>query len=185
MLAATATLIALAGLGASNYNTEKSVVSPPVAAPGVTQPQIAARSAPPSPAAPAQEVVPPPSDVLPPPSPAPVPRPASAATRASVPAAVSAPAAPPPRAPAPPPQRAAVGRDQTFLNQLSGIPGLTVTDPATAAATGRAICKSLQNGASPNDSVQATVNSNSGLTPAQAAAGVNAAITVYCPQYQH
>ncbi|KQH75667.1 hypothetical protein AO501_25720 [Mycobacterium gordonae] len=78
-----------------------------------------------------------------------------------------------------------VVRDQTFVNQLSNIPGLTATDPATAAATGRAICKSLKNGGTRNESVQASVNGNSGFTPAQAAAGVNAAIGVYCPQYPH
>lgn len=78
-----------------------------------------------------------------------------------------------------------VDRDQTFVNQLSNIPGLTATDPATAAATGRAICKSLKNGSTRNESVQASVNGNSGFTPAQAAAGVNAAIGVYCPQYPH
>ncbi|WP_156452899.1 DUF732 domain-containing protein, partial [Mycobacterium gordonae] len=102
---------------------------------------------------------------------------------ASAPVA-SAPALPsPPKAPAPPPQRPP-DPDQAFVNMVSGIPGLTVTDPATAAATGRAVCTSLQNGATPNDSVQATVNGNNTVTPAQAAAGVNAAITVYCPQYQ-
>ncbi|MFY2861614.1 DUF732 domain-containing protein, partial [Mycobacterium sp. THU-M104] len=36
---------------------------------------------------------------------------------------------------------------------------------------------------SPADAAAATQN-RSGLTPAQAAAGVNAAITAYCPQYR-
>lgn len=66
---------------------------------------------------------------------------------------------------------------------MSEIPGITVTDPATAAATGRAVCTSLQNGGTPHDAAAATVN-NTGITPVQASAGINAAITAYCPQYQ-
>ncbi|WP_264990628.1 DUF732 domain-containing protein, partial [Mycobacterium kiyosense] len=64
------------------------------------------------------------------------------------------------------------------------IPGVTVTDPSVAVTTGRNLCTVLQNGGSPSDAANATVNNNEGITPAQAAAGVNAAITVYCPQYQ-
>jgi serine/threonine-protein kinase len=40
------------------------------------------------------------------------------------------------------------------------------------------------NGGSPTAAADATVNHNDGITPAQAAAGVNAAISVYCPQYK-
>lgn len=72
--------------------------------------------------------------------------------------------------------------DQTFLNLVSEIPGVTITDPATAAATGRAVCVGIQNGASPNDAAAATVNGNQGISPEQATAGINAAITAYCPQ---
>jgi serine/threonine protein kinase, bacterial len=39
----------------------------------------------------------------------------------------------------------------------------------------------LQNGESPEDAVTAT--ENNGWTPAQAAAGINVAISAYCPQY--
>ncbi|WP_396890802.1 serine/threonine-protein kinase [Mycobacterium sp. Z3061] len=166
-LAAAAVVIAVAGVSAGGY--ERAGGRPLASAPVAAQHAVASALPPIAPA------------LAQPPSPAPVP----AAPRAAAPAAVSAPAAPKVKASAPTPQRAAVDRDQTFVNQLSKIPGLTVTDPTTAAATGRAICKSLKNGSTPNDSVQATVNGNSGLTPAQAAAGVNAAIGVYCPQYPH
>jgi serine/threonine protein kinase, bacterial len=84
--------------------------------------------------------------------------------------------------PAPAPLRPAPGADQVFLNQVSQIPGVTVTDPARAAASGRDVCTGLQNGESPRDATASTMN-QTGLTPAQAAAGVNAAITAYCPQY--
>jgi serine/threonine protein kinase, bacterial len=72
--------------------------------------------------------------------------------------------------------------DQAYLNQVSQIPGVTVTDPARATATARDVCAGLQNGESPADAAAATEN-NTGMTPAQAAAGVNAAITAYRPQY--
>lgn len=183
VFAATATVIALTGVAASGYQIDdRSDVSPLAAPPGSAQPHLAAENVPP-PAAPAPPLAAPPNDAQPPAAaPASVPAPAAAPPRAPVPARASAPAAPPP-APAPAPQRPP-DPDQAFVNMMSGIPGLTVTDPSTAAATGRAVCTSLQNGATPNDSVQATVNGNNTLTPAQAAAGVNAAITVYCPQYQ-
>ncbi|MHA7650394.1 serine/threonine-protein kinase [Mycobacterium sp. ML4] len=185
IFAAAATTIALAGVGAGDYQVGNgSEVRAPTAA--AAPPQVAA-APPPSDAPPPPSVAPPPSDAPAPPSPAPPPGSVSGPPRASVPAAVSAPAAPVPKVPAaqahPSPERPP-DPDQTFVNMVSAIPGLTVTDPATAAATGRAVCASLQNGATPNDSVQATVNGNNTITPAQAAAGVNAAITVYCPQYQ-
>ncbi|OBK58744.1 protein kinase [Mycobacterium gordonae] len=174
-VAAAAAVVVLAGVGAGGYQPSGGR---PLASPaGVATPQHAVALAPPL-TAPAPTPAPAPA-----PAPAPLPAP-TRVSRASAPAAASAPTTPLVKPPAPPPQRA-VDRDQTFVDQLSHIPGLTVTDPGTAAATGRAICKSLKNGASPNDSVQATVNGNNGLTPAQAAAGVNAAIGVYCPQYSH
>ena len=64
---------------------------------------------------------------------------------------------------------------------MSQIPGVTVTDPARATASGRALCAGLQNRETPKEAVTAT--ENNGWPPAQAAAGVNAAITAYCPQY--
>jgi serine/threonine-protein kinase len=63
----------------------------------------------------------------------------------------------------------------------SRIPGVSVTDPARATASGREVCAGLQHGESPADAAAVTSN-NTGMTPAQAAAGVNAAITAYCPQ---
>nr|WP_205878721.1 serine/threonine-protein kinase [Mycobacterium gordonae] len=191
-IAAAATVIALTGIAASGYQIDdRPDAGPPAASPASTQPQLAAENVPP-PAAAAQPMALPPKDTASSPVPAPAPAPAATPHRTSVPAAASPPAAPaaatpaqpsPPKAPAPPPQRPA-DPDQAFVNMVSGIPGLTVTDPAAAAATGRAVCTSLQNGGTPNDSVQATVNGNNTVTPAQAAAGVNAAITVYCPQFQ-
>ncbi|MDP7706716.1 MULTISPECIES: serine/threonine-protein kinase [unclassified Mycobacterium] len=190
IFAAAATAIALAGVGASSYQSDDAAA--PVASPAGVQPQVAAEPAPAQPeaapaqpqAAPAQPVTAPapPNDAPPPPAPV--------APRASTPAAAPAaqvPKAPAPQAPVPkvpPPPQRPPDPDQAFVNMVSGIPGLTVTDPATAAATGRAVCTSLQNGGTPNDSVQATVNGNNTVTPAQAAAGINAAITVYCPQFQ-
>lgn len=178
IFAAAATAVALAGAGASSYQSDDNPdIATAVASPAAVQPQPAPGAAPPQP------VAPPPKHVPPPPAPSPV----SVAPHAPAPAAVAAPAAAAPKAPAPqvpPPPQRPPDPDQAFVNMVSGIPGLTVTDPATAAATGRAVCTSLQNGGTPNDSVQATVNGNNTVTPAQAAAGVNAAITVYCPQFQ-
>ncbi|MDP7706717.1 MULTISPECIES: serine/threonine-protein kinase [unclassified Mycobacterium] len=188
VLAAAALAVAFTGLGAADYViADKSSVSPPAAATGKPQPQLVAKPATPS-AEPHSAA--PPSDIPPPPSAARAPAPTTAAppTAALASPVVAAPPSPAPaalRPKAPPPPQRPPDQDQTFINTLSGIPGLTVTDPATAAATGRAICKGLQNGATPDDSVQATVKSNSSLSPAQAAAGVNAAIATYCPQYQH
>ncbi|MHA7650395.1 serine/threonine-protein kinase [Mycobacterium sp. ML4] len=170
-LVATAAVTALAALGAADHNP---VVGRPTASPQPAHSYAAATLAPPPKDAPA--AVPAPAPVVPR---APVPAPAPVVPRAPVPAALH------PKTPAPQRPQRPTDPDQTFVNTLTGIPGLTVTDPATAAATGRAICKSMQNGGSPNDSVQATMRNNSSLTPAQAAAGVNAAITVYCPQYSH
>ena len=70
-----------------------------------------------------------------------------------------------------------------FLNLASQIPGVTVNDPREATESARGVCVVLQEGASPADAAAATQN-RSGLTSAQAAAGVNAAITAYCPQYR-
>lgn len=189
IFAAAATAVALTGVAASDYQIDdRSEVAAPAASAASVQPRLAVENVPP-PAAPAQPAASPPTEAAPSQLPAPPPPPAVAPPRPPLPAAASAPVASapalpsPPKAPAPPPQRPP-DPDQAFVNMVSGIPGLTVTDPATAAATGRAVCTSLQNGATPNDSVQATVNGNNTVTPAQAAAGVNAAITVYCPQYQ-
>lgn len=190
IFAAAATAAALTGIAASGYQFDDNPdAAPPAASPAPAPPQLAAENVPP-PAAPAQPMASPPNDAAPSPAPAPVAAPAAAPHRAPVPPAASPPVAPGPvqpsrpNAPAPPPPQRPADPDQAFVNMVSGIPGLTVTDPATAAATGRAVCTSLQNGGTPNDSVQATVNGNNTVTPAQAAAGVNAAITVYCPQYQ-
>lgn len=186
VVAAAAMVIALTGMAASSYQIDDTYnAATPGASTASAQPHLDVEH-PMPPAPPARLPVPGPADVPPSPAPAPAPVPAATPHRAAIHPAASPSAAPAPlpKPPAPQPQRAP-DPDQTFVSQLSTIPGLTVTDPATAAATGRAVCTSLQNGASPNDSVQATVNGNNGLTPAQAAAGVNAAITAYCPQYQH
>jgi serine/threonine-protein kinase len=174
--AAASTVIALTAVGASSYTVVNDTApkqGPPAASPTLAQPQRAAEYAPP-PAAPSQQLAPSPNGAPPPASPTP----------ASVQAA-PAPQRPPPvpQQPAPAPQQPKPGPDQTYLSLVSEIPGVTVTDPTTAATTGRGVCTHLQNGGSPTDVTAATVNSNGGLTPAQAAAGVNAAITAYCPQY--
>lgn len=62
------------------------------------------------------------------------------------------------------------------------IPGLTVTDPEKAIASGHAMCTGLKHGESRADADRATLK-NTRSTPAQADAAVNAAITAYCPQY--
>lgn len=84
--------------------------------------------------------------------------------------------------PAPAPQRLAFGSEQVLLNLASQIPSVSVTDLARAPASARGVCAGLQNGESPKDAAASTENTT-GLTPAQAAAGVNAAISAYCPQY--
>jgi serine/threonine-protein kinase len=175
--AAASTVIALTAVGASGYtvvnNNTPEQGTPPAASPTVAQPQRAVESAPP-PAAPSQPLAPSPNDAPPPASPTPASVQVAPAPQRSTPV---------PQQPAPAPQQPKPGPDQTFLSLVSEIPGVTVTDPATAATTGRGVCTHLQNGGSPNDVTAATVNSNGGLSPAQAAAGVNAAITAYCPQY--
>ncbi|MBI2698543.1 MULTISPECIES: serine/threonine-protein kinase [Mycobacterium] len=188
IFAAAATVIALTGIAASGYPLDdRSEVSPRALAQAAEQPDFASEVSPPPlpPAAPAPPVAAPANEAVALPSTPSIPAPTSppAPRRAPVPAAASAAPPAPAKAPEPAPQRPP-DPDQAFVNMVSGIPGLTVTDPGTAAATGRAVCNSLQNGGTPNDSVQATVTGNDGVTPAQAAAGVNAAITVYCPQYQ-
>lgn len=70
-----------------------------------------------------------------------------------------------------------------FLNLAAQIPGVTVQDPKEATTTARGLCAGLKNGLSPADAAAATQH-KSGLTPAQAEAGVNAAITAYCPEYR-
>lgn len=185
--AAASMVIALAAVGASGYPTENettaATASPSVALPAVAQPERAAEPGPTAPSArpqPAAEPAPSPAP-MPPPS-APPPKVAPPASP-PIPASVQAP--PAPKGPPPAPQRPTPAPDQTFISLVEQIPGVTVTDPATAAATGRAVCSNLQSGGNPNDAAAATVNGNNGITPAQAAAGVNAAITAYCPQYQH
>ncbi|GAB7141496.1 serine/threonine-protein kinase [Mycobacterium riyadhense] len=178
IFAAASTVIALAAVGASGYPIDNdnavSQAGPPAASPTSAQPQRTADYMPP-PAPPPEPLAPTtPKAAPPPPSPTPVYVPAAPAPKG------------PRQTPQPPtpPQRPTPGPDQTFLSLVSEIPGVTVTDPATAAATGRGVCTHLQNGGSPTDVAAATVNNNTGLTPAQAAAGVNAAITAYCPQYR-
>ncbi|QLL06929.1 serine/threonine-protein kinase [Mycobacterium vicinigordonae] len=183
VLAAASAAIGLAALGASGSHPDASraaagqnasSVAPTVAAP---PPHEVADAAPAAPQA---------APALPSALPAPAAVPAAPAPKGP---------APTPRAPAPPPPAPAsrppaavpqppASPDQTYLNLVSGIPGVTVTDPSVAVATGRNLCTVLQNGGSPSEVANATVNNNEGITPAQAAAGVNAAITVYCPQYQ-
>lgn len=182
LFAAASTAIALAAVGASGYSIDNDATAsqgPPAASPALAQP---APEYPPSPVPPP---VAPPPDAPPPVAPAPAaPAPAPPAPKPpAVPqnAARPAPAIPAPVQAAPAPPQPRPNPDQTFLSLVSEIPGVTVTDPATAAATGRAVCAGIQNGGSPDDATAATVNGNNGLTPAQAAAGVNAAITAYCP----
>ncbi|KZS85673.1 protein kinase [Mycobacterium persicum] len=177
LFAAASTVIAVTAVGASGYPFDAgSIPGPPAAPPTVASPRQVAEHPPPPAVAPPRQVaeyVPPPAAVQPPTVP----------TRRDIPPAASAAVAPTPRRPAPVPQQPTPNPEQTFLGLVSQIPGVIVTDPATAAATGRGVCTDLQNGASPDDAAAATVN-NTGISPAQAAAGVNAAITAFCPQHQ-
>lgn len=195
LFAAASTVFALAAVGASGYSSDDKNAAaqpgPPAASPIVAQPQqIVAQpqqivgqpqQAPeyaPS-TAPPPAALPPAAPLAAPPASAPPPQQVTPAPQHNPPRAPSTPAVVQ-AAPAPP--QPALTPDQTFLNLVSEIPGVTVTDPGTAAATGRAVCTNLQNGGSPTDATAATVNRNDGITPEQAAAGVNAAITAYCPQ---
>lgn len=184
--AAASTVTALAIVGASAYPTDNdNTVAKQIPAavfPAVAHPQFEAAYVPPATSVPAQPVAenaPSPAPPEQPPAPAPKAAPRSASR---APAPVQVPTTP--VAPAPASQRPSPEPDQTFISLVEQIPGVTVTDPATAAATGRAVCSNLQSGGNPNDAAAATVNGNNGITPAQAAAGINAAITAYCPQYQ-
>jgi serine/threonine-protein kinase len=47
------------------------------------------------------------------------------------------------------------------------------------------MCADLQNGEESPADAAAKTTQNTGLTPAHAAAVVNAAITAYCPQFLH
>lgn len=115
-------------------------------------------------------------------------KPVSAPPRPSPahPTVMAAPKPTPPqrRAPRPdPPRPDPPSPDQVFLNLAAQIPGVTVKDPKEATTTARGVCAGLKNGLNPADAAAATQH-KSGLTPAQAEAGVNAAITAYCPQYR-
>ncbi|POY29940.1 protein kinase [Mycobacterium kansasii] len=177
VFAAASTVIAVTAVGASDYPFDTDSIAGPLAAsPTVASPRQPA-DYPPSPAvAPPRQV----AQYVPPPTAA---QPPTVPTRRDIPAPAPAAAAPAPRRPAPVPQQPIPDPEQTFLGLVSQIPGVIVTDPATAAATGRGVCTDLQNGASPDDAAAATVN-NTGISPAQAAAGVNAAISAFCPQHR-
>ncbi|WP_236978256.1 MULTISPECIES: serine/threonine-protein kinase [Mycobacterium] len=188
VLAAASAVIGLTAIAASGGQPEAGRTAdgqntPSVASPVAAPPQHQVAEPPPA-APPAPPAAPTPQAA---PSPA-LPAAAAPAPRAPAglpkPPAAPAPAAKPPVAQPPAPPQPPANPDQTYLNLVSGIPGVTVTDPSVAVTTGRNLCTVLQNGGSPSDAANATVNNNEGITPAQAAAGVNAAITVYCPQYQ-
>jgi len=192
IFAAASTVIALIAVGALGYTIENDTATKqgrPAASPTLARAQQAPKYPPPPALAPqrlaaAPKVAPAPPPASPPPAPvpaAPAPqRPAAAPKVAPAPPAASPPPASVPAAPAP--QRPAPGPDQVFLNQVSEIPGVRVTDPARAAASASGLCTGLRNGESPAAAAAATQH-NTGLKPAQAAAGVNAAIRAYCPQY--
>ena len=189
IFAAASTLVALIVVGAGGYaieyNNTASKQGPPAAAPTVAPTQRAPKDAPAPQRLAPKEAAPPasptPASVQAAPAPQrPAPAPKGAVPPAS-PTPASVQAAPKYAPPAPAPQLPAPGPDQAFLSQLSQIPGVTVTDPARATASARGLCAGLQNGETPKDAVTAT--ENNGWPPAQAAAGVNAAITAYCPQY--
>ncbi|MGV0494227.1 serine/threonine-protein kinase [Mycobacterium kansasii] len=193
LFAAASSVVAVTAVGASGYSFDTdSTPGPPAASPTLASPRQPAQYPPSPSAAPPRQVVeeyPPPPAVAPPrqvaqyvPPPA-VAQPPTVPTRRDIPTPASPAAAPAPRRPAPVPQQPTPDPEQTFLGLVSQIPGVIVTDPATAAATGRGVCTDLQNGASPDDAAAATVN-NTGISPAQAAAGVNAAITAFCPQHR-
>ncbi|MEY8016267.1 serine/threonine-protein kinase [Mycobacterium servetii] len=181
IFAAAAAILAFDLVGATGYAVEggsgtaghnQAVASPAPARPPAPAPPRPAPGAPP------------PASALPTPAPPvqvpPAPRRASAppvASRAHVPVAAA------PTHTPPVPRRQAPGPDQVYLDLASQIPGVTVSDPKEATATARGVCAGLQKGVSPDDAAAATQH-RSGLTPAQAAAGVNAAITAYCPQYR-
>jgi Protein of unknown function (DUF732) len=63
----------------------------------------------------------------------------------------------------------------SFSNLASQIPSVGVTDLARATASAGGVCAGLH--------AAASTENTAGLTPAQAAAGVNAAISAYCPQH--
>lgn len=169
IFAAASTVIALAAAGASGYpiDNDAAPAEQPAAPPTLAQPAPALPE--PPPAAPPPASTPSAPKVEPAAQNAPPPVPSTPRRAQATPAPVQ-----------PAPQQ--LTPDQTFLNLVSEIPGVTITDPATAAATGRAVCVGIQNGASPNDAAAATVNGNQGISPEQATAGINAAITAYCPQ---
>ncbi len=195
---AASTVLALNLVGALGFATQSSPGAPapgrPAASPTSSRPQRAQDGATPSASAPQQPAPTPtqPAASAAPPFVAPTPaaRPAAPAPRQLAPPPTRAPvpavAAPAPRSvPAAPhsaPPRSGSNPDQTYLNQISSIPGVTVTDPTEATTTARGVCFGLQNGGTPADEVALSEN-RSGLTPTQAAAGVKAAISAYCPQY--
>ena|SRR5271170_3900038 len=73
--------------------------------------------------------------------------------------------------------------DDVFLGLLSQIPGLTVTDPGVTEAGGRHICAFLTAGHSREDATSAALDDNHTLTPAEAAALIEAAADAYCPSH--
>ena len=84
--------------------------------------------------------------------------------------------------PAPAPQRLAFGPEQVLLKSGVADSQCQCHRPRTRNRQCPWRVRGLQNGESPKDAAASTENT-AGLTPAQAAAGVNAAISAYCPQY--
>lgn len=193
IFAAAAAMLAFDLVGATGYAVESangaSGHDRTAASPVSVRSRQSVNDAPqraPAPQRPAPAAASPPASALPTPArsvqvpPAPEPRRASAPP---APSPVRAPVAAAPTHAPPVPRRQAPGPDQVYLNLASQIPGVTVSDPKEATATARGVCVGLEKGVSPDDAAAATQR-KSGLTPAQAAAGVNAAITAYCPQYR-
>lgn len=186
IFAAASTVIALGAVGGIGYRNDPTDDAPEHHPPAASSSLVASPPPPayaPPPAPDPQQPPPAPKDAPPPPAQPPGSVPAAPAPQRLAATPNGTPV--PPAAPPPPPSARgpAPGPDQAFLNLTSQIPGVTVTDPGRAAASGRAVCAGLQNGESPADAAAVTEN-NTGMTPTQAAAGVNAAITAYCPQYR-
>lgn len=75
-------------------------------------------------------------------------------------------------------------RDQYFLGLVSEIPGVTVSDPAAATASGRQVCIDLQDGDETRaDIVTKTMRNTPNGTIGGATAILNVAIAAYCPEY--
>lgn len=170
-VAVLAVIIAVLGLtlwdvlGTSAEDTAAPATSTPAAAPSPDDTVVPSTTVEPAPA--------------PPPIAAPPPEPTSTVTVTETPTL----AAPPPVQTVAPPRPSSAALDEQFLADLTSA-GITITDVAAAIYGGHDTCAYLAAGHTAAEAEETGMRNNASMTHANAIAVVDAAIAVYCPQYQ-